>query len=53
MSFTETLGALAALATIGGFLMEAACKIYRLVKRRSARKRMERKGVGTETPENE
>ena len=53
MSFTETLYALAAFATIGGFLLEAVCKIYRFAKGRSARKRMEREGVGTETPENE
>ncbi len=36
----ETLYVLAAAATIAGFLMELGCKLFRLIRRRSARKRM-------------
>lgn len=41
----ETLGALAALATIGSFVIDAAAPLYRFVKRRKAHKRMARKEV--------
>lgn len=36
----ETLSVLAAVATIAGFLLELGSRLLRLVKRRSARKRM-------------
>ncbi len=36
----ETLYVLAAAATIAGFLLELGSKLFRLIKRRSARKRM-------------
>ena len=48
--FGETLGAIAALATVGSFLIEAAEMISRLVRRRSACKRMGREGA-KESPE--
>ena len=50
----ETLGALAALATIGGFVLDVAAVLYRFVTRRKARKRvMQRKGVGKRASGNE
>ena len=36
----ETLYVLAAVATIAGFPLELGCKLFRLTRRRSARKRM-------------
>ncbi len=38
----ETLGVLAALATVGGFVLQVATMLYRFVKRRKARTRMMR-----------
>lgn len=50
--FIETLSALAALATIGGFVIDVAEKIHRWAKGASARKRMEREGKHWKVPEN-
>lgn len=41
----ETLYVLAAMATVAGFLMELGCRLYKLVRRRSARKRMAQEEV--------
>ena len=50
----ETLGALAALATIGSFVLDVAAALYRFVTRRKARKRMmQRKEAGKRTSGNE
>ena len=47
----ETLYALAAVATIGGFLLEVADKLRRLQRRRNAR-RMARQEDASKTSEN-
>ena len=50
----ETLGALAALATIGSFVLDVAAALYRFVTRRKTRKRMmQRKEVGKRASGNE
>ena len=50
----ETLGALAALATIGSFVLDVAAALYRFVKRKKTRKRMmQRKEAGKRTSRNE
>lgn len=50
----ETLGALAALATIGSFVPDVAAALYRFVKRKKTRKRMmQRKEAGKRTSRNE
>lgn len=50
----ETLGALAALATIGSFVLDVAAALYRFVKRKKTRKRMmQRKEAGKRTSGNE
>ena len=49
---TEILNALAAVATVGGFLLEVSEKIYRLCKRKSARMRMTRKEKDSSASEN-
>ena len=50
----ETLGALAALATIGSFVLDVAAALYRFVKRKKTRKRMmQRKEAGKRASGNE
>lgn len=48
----EILGALAALATIGSFVVDMAVLLYRFVRRKRTHKRMVREEVGTTTSEN-
>ena len=49
----ETLGALAALATIGGFLLELAETLYRLCKRWSAQRMARKEASKAASEENE
>lgn len=51
--FLEILYALAACATVGSFVLDAACLIHRKPKRRSAHRRMTQEGEEVRPPTNE
>ena len=49
----EILNAIAALATIGGFVLEVADRLSQLLERKNARPRMTREEAALEASENE